>query len=772
MDTADSSVFAAEGARPERQAAWPLRQDVFSPAVAEDHQSPDNATGGFEYPLDDAVGLTTQDVGFEEPEFEEPEFEGEEMESPFVMAGKSPAVLMSEATDVQGWSGDSAQLDFRDRVLASHIERSRRSKGPPRPDLRDSQLSPVPGTPIKMATAAAVRAGELLHAANAVLAASVGAGTDVGSGTHRFDTVRITAQSGYRGSEHQRRLWCSYFPRYYNETITARQRLPEGPHSPAAVTYMLENYRLPDRIAAPGFSNHQAGVAIDFKQILRGKARIQNSTHPAAIAQWRETWFFQWLQANAARFGFQPYTREPWHWEYRPQGGSRESEALGLEPAATGVAGEDLGPEEAEEPELETWPQAEPSASERLDAPPGEWGQPERSLAGEGWASGLDSPGTDERSSADELWGEEAGYEDGRYVGETDRAGRQSSAAKLEWVNLTLTPGGDGKGHLYYLTSGPPGGGPSKFRLKVTNTNSVYNFKNPSLMVRLRASTGPDQSVPIPLEGQGEKAWKRIVSGGIEDETARIIELYLDGATRWRAYDADNPLRWLDVEYQWYQGGLGSYSAFFARTSLAFFLVAPVELLVRQKRLVQERSLDDPASRGDYWRLLWENSDPNPVEFTVSIQASVTDARTGQVSVTTGTTVTHGTERSQGATATSELSVGFDIEKMFSLGQKLSTSVTSGVRWSESTARQFAVVASRTRTFTEGHQQQLQVKGTIPAAPSGRRQALYLYPIMGIYEVPVVLFGGANEFGQATRRSTGTVPVAWLRGWGTCVVLR
>jgi hypothetical protein len=354
---------------------------------------------------------------------------------------------------------------------------------------------------------------------------------------------------------------------------------------------------------------------------------------------------------------------------------------------------------------------------------------------------------------------------------EAAEASGRSSAARLQWVNLTQTPGGDGRNHLYYLTSGPPGGGPSNFRLRVTNTNSINNLKNPSLNVRLRARTGPDQSTVIPLDGQGDKPWKTIRSSEVEDESSRTIELYLDGATRWRAYDPDQPLRWLDVEYHWYEGAFGAYSGHDARTSLAFFLVAPAELMLRQKRLVEERALDDQTEHATYWRLLWENSEPSPVQFSLNMQSSVSDARTGQVSVTSGTTVTRGTERSEQVTATSELSVGFGIDKMFSLGQKLGTSISSGIRWSDSVARTFTTVASRTRTFTEGHAVEFQISGTIPAAPPGRRQSLFAYPVVGVYEVPVVLFGAANELGQATRRQTDKVPIVWLRGWGSRVVL-
>jgi hypothetical protein len=116
----------------------------------------------------------------------------------------------------------------------------------------------------------------------------------------------------------------------------------------------------------------------------------------------------------------------------------------------------------------------------------------------------------------------------------------RSASARLEWVELTTVPGGDGRPHLYYLTSGPPGGGPSRFRLRVTNTNNHLNFKNPVLKVRLRARTGPDQSTVIPLAGQGTAQWKSISDDELPDESSKTIELYLDPETRWRAYQPEN----------------------------------------------------------------------------------------------------------------------------------------------------------------------------------------------------------------------------------------
>lgn len=54
--------------------------------------------------------------------------------------------------------------------------------------------------------------------------------------------------------------------------------------------------------ARPGQSNHERGLAIDFNNC---------STRSSAC--------FQWLAANASRFGFQNLPSEPWHWSVNGQ---------------------------------------------------------------------------------------------------------------------------------------------------------------------------------------------------------------------------------------------------------------------------------------------------------------------------------------------------------------------------------------------------------------------------------------------------------------------
>jgi hypothetical protein len=375
-------------------------------------------------------------------------------------------------------------------------------------------------------------------------------------------------------------------------------------------------------------------------------------------------------------------------------------------------------------------------------------------------SAAVEAPPTEAEPTDDEAI--HAGFDDTAGLGEAVRRG----TARLEWIDLSLTTGSDGRPHLYYLMSGPPGGGASKMRLKISNPNAVRNFRTPTFDLRLRASTGPQQSRLVPLEGQGDQPWKRVQTRELADEESYVQEFVIAPTTRALAYDPDHPLCWLDAVYRWREGGNDEYAA---QTSLAFFLVSPVELLVSQRRFVENRALDGPDFL-EYRRFLYANSGPDPMNFTLRAQATVTDAATGQLAVTTSTSVTRGAERIDQTTATSELSAGFGIEKMFTLGQKLGTSVSTSIRWNEAVARQFTLSASRTRSFTIGHVDERTISGSIPAPETGRRNSLYAYPVVGVYDVPVVIFGGANALGQATTRRVDRVPVTWLAGWGTTVV--
>ncbi len=92
--------------------------------------------------------------------------------------------------------------------------------------------------------------------------------------------------SGYRSSKRQNELWQSALQKYGSASL-ARQW-----------------------VAPPGSSAHESGRAIDFY--------LSGSNSSSNVASQRKLPVYRWLVANAERFGFYPYPKEPWHWEYNP----------------------------------------------------------------------------------------------------------------------------------------------------------------------------------------------------------------------------------------------------------------------------------------------------------------------------------------------------------------------------------------------------------------------------------------------------------------------
>ncbi len=92
------------------------------------------------------------------------------------------------------------------------------------------------------------------------------------------DGVELTAASSFRTMEHQQSL--------YNANPN------------------------PLLVAPPGRSNHQAGTAIDFNAgNVKGGVTCSTRARAPGNAQW------DWLFANAGRFGYQQYAKESWHWD-------------------------------------------------------------------------------------------------------------------------------------------------------------------------------------------------------------------------------------------------------------------------------------------------------------------------------------------------------------------------------------------------------------------------------------------------------------------------
>jgi hypothetical protein len=99
------------------------------------------------------------------------------------------------------------------------------------------------------------------------------------------DGVKMDASSGFRSMAHQLAL-CN-------------------------ANYACQNgdFR---KVARPGYSNHQMGLAVDFAEpnnLSVGAQTCATRVRDTSSAQWK------WLNNNAARFGFKQYTAESWHWD-------------------------------------------------------------------------------------------------------------------------------------------------------------------------------------------------------------------------------------------------------------------------------------------------------------------------------------------------------------------------------------------------------------------------------------------------------------------------
>jgi hypothetical protein len=132
----------------------------------------------------------------------------------------------------------------------------------------------------------------------------------------------------------------------------------------------LKKYGSPEEarkwVAPPGGSAHQSGRAIDF--YLGGKNSSSNVAHLRMLPA------YHWLVANARRFGFYPYEREPWHWEYNPPATGQSEIFTDLYEDEEVFEDEGIGPIFGEIPQFETGAPAAATAPKligRESTPPG-----------------------------------------------------------------------------------------------------------------------------------------------------------------------------------------------------------------------------------------------------------------------------------------------------------------------------------------------------------------------------------------------------------------
>lgn len=124
--------------------------------------------------------------------------------------------------------------------------------------------------------------------------------------------VKITITSSYRDTMEQFNGWRRKFPDYYLLALMNRKITTDLSDKNAA----LLAADIAPKFGAPGYSNHQKGLAVDFTVYENGNS-FGVSFADSNRNNWRKnSQFFAWLQQHAASYNIHPYEEEPWHWEY------------------------------------------------------------------------------------------------------------------------------------------------------------------------------------------------------------------------------------------------------------------------------------------------------------------------------------------------------------------------------------------------------------------------------------------------------------------------
>lgn len=201
--------------------------------------------------------------------------------------------------------GREDEDNFMRRVYEAQVARAKASGSVERENLPDDQLELVE-TRYRMRKDAAGQCRLLLEEARADLNRQKEKGDP-----EALQVSRIGIYSAYRSIERDKAAWRATFRKHFRKTKDARAGLRGGEYGDEAVRMMVKIMR--QFKAAPGFSKHTGGTAVDFTTTEGGVSLTANSNQNA---RWRNSWLHKWLTKNARKFKFKPLSTEAWHWEY------------------------------------------------------------------------------------------------------------------------------------------------------------------------------------------------------------------------------------------------------------------------------------------------------------------------------------------------------------------------------------------------------------------------------------------------------------------------
>lgn len=224
---------------------------------------------------------------------------------------------------------------FEESVEGAHIKRAakRRTHAP---DIPESELETVEG-PYKLIRPVAAKCRALLKQARADLASEKAAFVKKAIQDQHAEELKLKASgetpattvesigisSAYRGVKHDRELWEHYFQdKYYPANYSQLRRIScwdGGQFGGKAVRAMVDF--VSKRKAAPGFSNHSNGIAVDFFTVEGGVTLQANTKGTSADlkkvnAHWEKSWLYRWLEKHKREYGIERIPTEAWHWEF------------------------------------------------------------------------------------------------------------------------------------------------------------------------------------------------------------------------------------------------------------------------------------------------------------------------------------------------------------------------------------------------------------------------------------------------------------------------
>lgn len=217
---------------------------------------------------------------------------------------RPPAVPKDPSKESRGGTSRRRRKEFKADVLRKQIAREI-SQGKVRLDaIPDAELEIVEGDKC-MRKVAAASCRRLLADARTALAEAKASGD---ASARRTRSIGLC--SAYRTYEYETGLWNGAFNKHFKKMVESKVFAGDE-YGEGAERHMV--VKLGKVKAAPGFSNHSDGKAVDFATTYDGQELVANTDQ---IAAWRKAWLYRWLVANGARYGFKQLPTEEWHWDY------------------------------------------------------------------------------------------------------------------------------------------------------------------------------------------------------------------------------------------------------------------------------------------------------------------------------------------------------------------------------------------------------------------------------------------------------------------------